>query len=79
VGIASPSFTAPNVDADTSLTFAVEVSDGNLTDISSVDILVRDKPNAVEIGDVISSKGGSVGALLLAALLLFIRRKNNVT
>lgn len=76
-GISSPSFTAPNVDADITLTFAVEVSDGNLSDINSVDLLIRDKPNAVEIGDVISSKGGSVSTLLLAALLLFSRRNKS--
>ncbi|MFT4938328.1 MAG: beta-glucanase (GH16 family) [Paraglaciecola sp.] len=74
--ISSPSFNAPNVDADTTLTFTVEVSDGNLTDISSVDILIRDNPNAIQVSDVISSKGGSIGALLLAGLLLFRQRKS---
>jgi hypothetical protein len=71
---ASASFTAPNVDTDTSLSFVVEVSDGNLSDSRSVEILIRALPSSV--ADTSSSKGGSIGALLLAGLLIFRKREN---
>jgi uncharacterized protein (TIGR03382 family) len=77
VNIASPSFTAPNVDTNTTLTFTLEVSDGNVTDMSSLDILIRDTPDTPDA--VSSDGGGSVAALLLSALLLFRRRKSIYT
>ncbi|MDZ5812791.1 malectin domain-containing carbohydrate-binding protein, partial [Halorubrum sp. AD140] len=39
---ATPSFTAPDVDADETLTFEVEVSDGESTDADTVDVTVED-------------------------------------
>ncbi|WP_418285062.1 PKD domain-containing protein [Halorubrum sp. DTA46] len=41
---ATPSFTAPEVDGDETLTFQVEVSDGQASDTDTVDITVQDVP-----------------------------------
>ncbi|MGM0592048.1 MAG: malectin domain-containing carbohydrate-binding protein [Halobacteriota archaeon] len=48
---ATPTFTAPEVDADETLTFEVEVSDGSATDTDAVNVTVQDTDTAA--GDVV--------------------------
>ncbi|MDZ5811713.1 malectin domain-containing carbohydrate-binding protein, partial [Halorubrum sp. AD140] len=58
---ATPSFTAPDVDADETLTFEVEVSDGESTDADTVDVTVEDADEPAEPGEVLHrvNAGGS--------------------
>ena len=53
-----PTFTAPQVAADTVLTFTVAVNDGLLSDTSSVDVLVRDVPGSGGAGGTGGGSGG---------------------
>lgn len=54
--VPTPTFTAPQVTADTVLTFVVAVDDGLLSTIDSVDVLVRDVPGSGGAG---GAGGGS--------------------
>ncbi|MDQ2054594.1 malectin domain-containing carbohydrate-binding protein [Halobellus sp. H-GB7] len=56
---ATPTFTAPDIGADETLTFEVEVSDGEATDTDTVDVTVQDTD--VATGDVVFAvnSGGS--------------------
>ncbi|MGM0718181.1 MAG: malectin domain-containing carbohydrate-binding protein, partial [Halobacteriota archaeon] len=48
-----PTFTAPEVDEDTTLTFEVSVSDGELTDTDTVTVTVEDGDDAPDEGDAV--------------------------
>jgi hypothetical protein len=60
---ATPSFTAPDVDGDQTLTFQVTVSDGTATDTDTVNVTVQDTD--VATGDVVyrvNAGGGEIAA-----------------
>jgi MYXO-CTERM domain-containing protein len=56
--IAKPTFTAPMVDADTTLTFQVAVGDGVLIGTDSVNVIVKDVP--VGTGGMAGAGGGGM-------------------
>lgn len=77
----SPTFLAPEVLEQTTLTFKVEVSDGDLTDTATISQeiypIVTDTVEAVVIDDVEekSSSGGSLLFCLTATFMLLFRRR----
>ncbi len=75
----TPSFTAPDVTTNTTLTFELTVSDGNDTVKSSVNVTVRPESTSTgqSSGGSGSSGGGSlpVSALLFLLTLIAIRKK----
>ncbi|MEW6991455.1 M6 family metalloprotease domain-containing protein [Colwelliaceae bacterium 6441] len=68
----APSFTAPNVTANTTLTFELTVSDGTDTVSSSVTITVRPESTSQTNSNSGSSGGGSIPATALLFLLTMI-------
>jgi hypothetical protein len=48
---ATPSFTAPDIDGDQTLTFEVTVSDGNDSDTDTVDVTITDTDDTTPPGD----------------------------
>ena len=56
-----PTFTAPDVSGDQTLTFEVEVSDGIETDTDTVSVTVEDEPPAPPAGDVSVTLVGADG------------------
>jgi Ca2+-binding RTX toxin-like protein len=67
---ATPSFTAPELPANTTLTFQVAVSDGTSTTYDTVNVLVNadDDAPAVDAGpDLAASEGGHVGLAVTAS------------
>src|SRR5262249_38753402 len=59
---ATPQFTAPLVNADTTLTFQVAVSDGVQMATDTVDVLVKDIPTTTGSGGAGASGAGGAGA-----------------
>ncbi|WP_448548564.1 PQQ-dependent sugar dehydrogenase [Thalassotalea fusca] len=75
---ASPTFTAPMVTADETLTFMVEVSDGHLTDVAEVSVTVMDipaPPPPPANPPTSSSSGGGAMAISLLLLALCYRMR----
>ena len=59
---AQPTFTAPEVDGETTLTFEVEVSDGSATDTDTVDVTVQDTDSAGEVVYTVNAGGSEYTA-----------------
>ncbi|UQA62765.1 M36 family metallopeptidase [Polyangium aurulentum] len=57
----SPTFTAPDVMADTTLTFEVTVSDGVDSDVDTVDVIVQPPGGVGGAGGGVGGAGGGVG------------------
>ena len=69
---AMPTFMAPSVSADMTLTFVVTVNDGHLADMSEVNVMVNNvvTPTTPTTQSSSSSGGGSLSILTLLVLLL---------
>jgi len=69
---ASPTFIAPMVMTDETLTFMVEVSDGHLTDVAEVSVTVMDVPAPPPPSNPPASSSSGGGTMAISLLLLAI-------
>ena len=59
---AQPTFTAPDVDSETTLTFELGVSDGSATDTDTMNVTVQDTDSAGEVVYTVNAGGGEYTA-----------------
>ncbi|MEW5850104.1 MAG: M36 family metallopeptidase [Myxococcota bacterium] len=73
----APSFTAPDVDADTTLTFQLSVSDGTTSGTDEVSVTVTPLPDDVDTQGCTCSTtddGGFRGMVVLLGVMVMLRR-----